>query len=161
MHVVNHPTNGQGETHGRYWKLSPLSYIFHLSDKIAGLSVSICSRAAIYTKYVEKRTWPVTGGPLKDLNDFKLSLNEYLSDSPDHLGSICTIQNLQRSPIPQTTFFEIRYNEPANAVQFQVNLSKKNLRQIGLLRNGDRTGGGGCYKKKCGGASSNRSLFEG
>ena len=61
------------------------------------------------------------------------------------------IQNLQRSPIPQTTFFETRYNEPANAVQFQVNLSKKNLRQISLFRNGDRTGGGGCYKKNVGG----------
>ena len=34
MHVVNHPTNGQGGTHGRYWKLSPLSFFFHLLDKI-------------------------------------------------------------------------------------------------------------------------------
>ena len=58
------------------------------------------------------------------------------------------------SEIPYSTnhfFLETRYNEPANAVQFQVNLSKKNLRQMSLLRNGDRTGGGGCYKKNVGG----------
>ena len=39
------------------------------------------------------------------------------SDSPDHPGSIYDSQNLQRSPIPQTsnwsgTFFAVAYSKP-------------------------------------------------
>ena len=82
---------------------------------------TLCNETALEPVCCEKQqksSWPITGlrnrGPVKDLNDSKLSPSDFLIIQ----DQFHTVQNLQKFPILQTsnwsgTFFAVSYSKPA------------------------------------------------